>query len=159
MRYADCVGTPQERLERKLVRTPNGCLEWTGSRSPDGYGMIGDGAGKVVRTHRLAWSLVNGPIPEGVLIRHFVCDNPPCCDETHLRSGTNADNTADKMASGHWRGNPHAGAHNTAKTHCPQKHEYDEANTRCTDVQRHCRACGRLAQAAYRLRQKAKVSA
>jgi len=135
---------------------PNGCLEWQGCRDDDGYGAIGDGAGKVVGTHRLSWSLVNGPIPEGQLIRHYVCDNPPCCDVTHLRAGTNANNTADKMASGHWRGNPNAGAHNRAKTHCPAKHPYDETNT-YVNGQRHCRACNRLAQVAYRLRQKATI--
>ena len=75
-----------ERLARRLVRTPNGCLEWQGCALPAGYGVIGFN-GKSALTHRVAWFLVNGPIPPGVKIRHFVCDNPPCCDETHLRAG------------------------------------------------------------------------
>jgi hypothetical protein len=38
------------------------------------------------------------------------CDNPSCCNPTHLRGGTNADNTADKMAKGRHRLNPRFGA-------------------------------------------------
>ena len=104
--------------------------------------------GKVVRTHRLAWSLVNGPIPVGQLIRHFVCDNPPCCDETHLRPGAGAENAADKFAHGRgWQ---------QAVTHCPQDHAYDEANTYVDSTgRRHCRACIRSTTTRTRARNKA----
>jgi len=87
---------------------PNGCLVWTGYTNPKGYGYIGDGCGGVVLVHRLAWELGVGPIPEGEVIRHFVCDNPPCCDVTHLRPGTPAENTADMLSRnrGRWRSRP-----------------------------------------------------
>jgi hypothetical protein len=98
------------RLKRRLVRQPNGCLEWQGCTGDDGYGQIGDGAGKVVRTHRAAWELANGPIPDGLHVLHH-CDNPPCGEtepseaypEGHLFLGTNDDNVADKMAKGRHR--------------------------------------------------------
>jgi HNH endonuclease len=98
--------SPAERLAAKLVRTPNGCLEYTGYRRPFGYGQIGV-EGKIVAAHRLAWILVNGPIPNDLWVLHH-CDNPPCCqtDQTpgypdgHLFLGTPADNAADRNTKG-----------------------------------------------------------
>ena len=92
-----------ERLTVGLIRAPNGCLEWTGATNPAGYGLM-RANGKVVLTHRLAWALANGAIPDGLQVLHH-CDNPPCCDaETHLFLGTDADNRADMAAKGRGRG-------------------------------------------------------
>ena len=45
------------------------------------------------------------------------------------------------------------GAQQRAKTHCPQGHPYDEANTYIhKHGHRYCRACGRAATARYRQR-------
>jgi len=122
------------RLEQHLVRRPNNCLEWTGLRDKDGYGIITeDGVQK--RAHRVAWALVYGPIPKGEVIRHYVCDNPPCCEPTHLRSGTQAQNIADRDAQGNnWQ---------LKKKHCPQGHEYNGKNlyVNPTTGYRHCRTC------------------
>jgi hypothetical protein len=98
MANVGCRGTPQERFERRLVLMPDGCLEWTGYRLPKGYGTIRI-AGKNVYAHRFAWALAHVPIPTGQWVLHH-CDNPPCCEPTHLFLGTNADNVADKMAKG-----------------------------------------------------------
>lgn len=46
-------------------------------------------------THRLAYYLAHGPIPDGTIIRHS-CDNPPCCEWQHLLAGTHADNVRDR---------------------------------------------------------------
>lgn len=97
--------TITERLNSKSVRTPSGCLEWTGNTDSAGYGQIKIDK-KPVAIHRLAWELVNGPIPDGLCVLHH-CDNPPCWDavdtEHHLFLGTMADNTADMMAKGRQR--------------------------------------------------------
>jgi len=147
----------KQRLECGLVRQPNGCREWQRYTNADGYGMIGDGAGKMLRVHRLAWELAHGPIPEGVDVLHH-CDNPPCGEtepseeypEGHLFLGTHADNMADKA----FKGRTHNG--NEKKTHCPQRHPYDQANTYVTSRgQRHCRACARDKQARRRATQRA----
>jgi hypothetical protein len=134
-------------LAVRLVRMPNGCLEWTGATSC-GYGNIRI-KGKTVKTHRLVWELVNGPIPDGLHVLHH-CDNRPCCQtkptegfpEGHLFLGTPADNAADRVAKGRNGINAQA-----AKTHCRQGHLYDEANTHWYRGRRDCRACNRAAVA------------
>lgn len=127
--------TPAERLSKGLVRRSNGCLEWTGHTDPKGYGKITINY-QSWRTHRLAWTLNRGPIPDGLHVLHH-CDNPPCCEtegDDHLFLGTHVDNMADRDAKG--RG------YNQQKTHCPQGHEYTEANTYFyPNGNRGCRTC------------------
>ena len=43
--------------------------------------------------------MANGPIPPGMHCLHR-CDTPPCVRPDHLWLGTNAENTADKIAKG-----------------------------------------------------------
>ena len=90
-----------ERLLRRLKPGPNGCLEWQGSTTWKGYGHIGRGAPDkgLISTHRAMWEIVFGPIPEGLCVLH-TCDNPPCCEPTHLWLGTHIDNLADRVAKG-----------------------------------------------------------
>jgi len=57
-----------------------------------------------VETHRLAWFLTFGPPKH--LICHD-CDNPPCCNPSHLFDGTTLDNALDCIAKG--RGNRERG--------------------------------------------------
>ena len=136
------------RLYERLVRMPNGCLEWTGAHS-HGYGVLTAG-GKNIYTHRLAWQIVNGPIPKGMFICH-TCDNPPCCDPEHLWLGTNADNTADKVAKGRQGINARA---QSRKTHCKYGHAFDEANTFKVSGRRKCRKCDAARSRANRARKK-----
>lgn len=67
------------------------CWPWMGRKDADGYGVIGTS----VRAHRVAWAYSNGEIPHGMVIMH-TCDNPPCCNPSHLRLGTYADNAHDR---------------------------------------------------------------
>ena len=91
-----------ERLQRRLKVMNSGCQEWTGATARKGYGQIRVDH-KTVQTHRLAWELANGPIPDGMLVCH-TCDNPPCCNVAHLWLGTNDENMADMVGKGRTHG-------------------------------------------------------
>lgn len=77
---------------------PGACWPWLRGTNPDGYGQMSY-KGKVWLTHRLAWTLDNGPIPDGLCILHS-CDNPPCVNPAHLRPGTKANNAHDRDERG-----------------------------------------------------------
>ncbi len=76
---------------------PNECWEWLGGRA-GGYGWARF-EGKTWRSHRLAYRLEVGPIPEGMCICHH-CDNPSCVNPAHLWVGTIADNNRDMTRKG-----------------------------------------------------------
>ena len=74
-----------------------GCLEWTGFKSRDGYGIL-QTSGKLIKAHRVADCNANGKNLEditGLVVRHK-CDNRKCLNPDHLEIGTSADNTRDR---------------------------------------------------------------
>lgn len=84
-----------------------GCLEWDGYRKKQGYGSLSvkvGGEWLQMTANRVAYVLLHGSIPEGLLVRH-TCDNPPCILPAHLVLGTNADNMQDMIARGRSRKN------------------------------------------------------
>lgn len=80
------------------VRQSDGCWEWTGKKTGDGYGCFIFHE-KQVAAHRVSWEIHFGPIPDGLLVLHR-CDNPPCSRPDHLFLGTNSDNARDREAKG-----------------------------------------------------------
>lgn len=86
------------------VRKSDGCWLWTGGRlGQNGYGQFGmrraDGKHYPHYAHRVAWELVNGPIPQGQWVLHH-CDVQLCVRPDHLFLGTQFHNMQDASAKG-----------------------------------------------------------
>lgn len=77
-----------------------GCWTWIGGKTPNGYGHYYTPNGKHSggSAHRAAYTLFNGEIPEGQIIRHK-CRNK-CVNPDHLEVGTYKDNAVDKIRDG-----------------------------------------------------------
>lgn len=134
--YGDPVPAQRPTTEERLLAgvthgeafngTP--CWEWQGGRLPSGYGRLSvDNERRY--THRLAWELFRGPIPDGLFIDHL-CENKRCCNPEHLEPVPPAVNTRRAFQK---------------VTACPQGHPYDDQNTYThpTKGYRKCRACDR----------------
>jgi len=75
------------------------CWPWTGGRFKrrGGYGRVTLNK-KDAYSHRVAFALANLRTPSQCVLHK--CDNPPCCNPSHLFEGTQADNVADCVAKG-----------------------------------------------------------
>jgi hypothetical protein len=79
------------------------CWVWTGRTDRDGYGWFD--IGKLSRqAHRVSMEIRLGRRLNGrkECVLH-ACDNPPCVNPTHLRTGTDAQNYADMIKRGRER--------------------------------------------------------
>jgi hypothetical protein len=74
------------------------CIMWIWGHDSSGYGALRFN-GKPERAHRAMWIQENGPIPEGLLVRHK-CDNRLCTNIEHLELGTIQDNVRDREERG-----------------------------------------------------------
>jgi hypothetical protein len=109
--------TPLEtRLWQRIVKT-DACWLYGGTIMKNGYGAIGRGGrhGGHIYTHRLAFELAYGPIPDGMHVLH-TCDVRNCCRNDdkgwyevngilhprrgHLWLGTHQDNMDDRENKG-----------------------------------------------------------
>jgi len=89
-------------------RGPDECWLWLASGNDKGYGQINADNDKRVNAHRVAWELINGPIPKGKQVLHNCDVRYPvgdttyrrCCNPAHFFLGTTQDNTKDMMSKG-----------------------------------------------------------
>lgn len=124
-----------KRFWSKVSPEPNsGCWLWTGSVNLAQYGRL-TVEGRTHQAHRLSWAIAHGPLHGRMVIDHL-CRNPTCVNPDHLEPVTNQENGL-------------RGDSGRRITHCPQGHEYTEANiywqratgTTGEKTNRCCRTC------------------
>lgn len=104
------------RLFEKFSRG-NGCWEWKGPITWNGYGIFVYGQDHVPKgttAHRAVYQELVGKIPESMQLDHL-CKNKLCVNPSHMEVVTARENLM--------RGETKA-AENVSKTHCPKGHEY-----------------------------------
>ena len=81
---------PDVRLWARVTKTDD-CWLWTGARNDDGYGQIRiDGKNKYA--HRVAYELLVGPIPQGMMLDHRSACPKNCVNPEHLRLADRSQN-------------------------------------------------------------------
>lgn len=130
------------RMQAKMAPQPNGCIHWTGRISKEGYGYVGV-KGTTKPTHRVAYELHVGPIPEGIWIDHAchngdmsclggsTCLHRRCVNPQHLEPVTPRENQHRSHLT------------DASKTACVHGHPFTAENTylRPDGKGRCCREC------------------
>lgn len=122
--------SPSARFARFVSVQPNGCHQWTGAITRDGYGLFNDGE-RIRQAHRFAYTGAHGEVPYGLHLDHL-CRNRGCVNPAHLEAVTPRENVL--------RGRSLA-AQNAKKTHCPKGHPFDERSAKTFRSQRFQRRC------------------
>lgn len=159
--------TDEERLDAFFSKIDFGvgddtCWLWEGSRTSNGYGQF-----RFLdcnwQAHRVAWTLLVGPIPEGMELCH-TCDVRACVNPAHIFVGTHQDNMDDMGRKGRRRtGSPgRRGAWQRAKIQCKNGHPFDDGNTEWIIhlgkyVTRRCVTCRKATANKYARRMRAEV--
>lgn len=151
--FVRLTGTPEERFWPKVNKYGplpehrpelGPCWPWTGALDPNGYGRFGlSKTRRTVLAHRFAYTLLVGPIPDGLEPDHL-CRVHPCVKAianeqgpAHLEPVTHAVN----MGRSYW----------ATAGHCKRGHPFDEANTYWTSAgKRQCRICHRERERRWR---------
>jgi hypothetical protein len=120
------------------------CWIWTGALVK-GYPYVTIGKRKR-RAHRVTYEMLVGPIPDGLTLDHL-CRRTSCINPRHLEPVTSKVNILRSEGPG---------AHNAAKTHCPQGHPYSRENTRLVSGRRECIECRRATWTRWNNRNRAR---
>ena len=129
-----------DRLWAKVTKdpSPSGCWTWTGCLVR-GYGQIQGEGPERIYTHRLAYQLLVGEIPEDLVLDH-ICRNRACCNPDHLEAVDLRTNILRGIAPS---------AVNARRTFCTNGHPLNGDNLLIEpDGHRKCRSCRRMHQAA-----------
>lgn len=122
----------KDRFWLKVSLQQHGCWEWqAGLYNATGYGQFWlNGKGELA--HRIAYTLINGLIPEGLAIDHL-CRNRRCCNPAHLEAVTDKTNILRGVSPS---------ANNHRKTHCRKGHAFSPSNTIINAQNRRlCKTC------------------
>jgi hypothetical protein len=125
------VPTFAERFWQR-VDAAGDCWIWTAYTDAAGYGVFREGTLRL-RAHRVAYELLIGPIPEGLVIDHL-CRNTSCVNPSHLEPVTTRVNTLRGVGPA---------ARQAQQTHCKRGHEFTPENTylELGGRKRVCRTC------------------
>ena len=125
--------TVEQRFWSKVDRG-DGCWAWLGTPTEKGYGRL-DVDGRFWMAHRYSYTLLVGPIPDGLQIDHL-CRNRLCVNPAHLEPVTQRENIVRGISPA---------AMNASKTHCKRGHEFTPENTGVdASGGRYCRTCKRF---------------
>jgi hypothetical protein len=111
--------------EKVDIKGPDECWEWMASRVRGKYGRF-RWNGKTRRANRFAFFVTNGYWPE---VGRHDCDNPGCCNPSHILNGTTLENNRDIVRRG--RNNPPSGANH----YCAKLTEQDVRAIRAANPQ------------------------
>jgi hypothetical protein len=106
-----------------------GCTLSTGRLDRDGYAYWGK-----TRAHIHAWTVANGPVPDGMVLDHL-CRRRACSAVHHLEPVTQSENEKRKS----WR-------YRARRTHCPKTHNLRTNGVITPEGGRVCRQCNREAE-------------
>ena len=147
-------GRTLKRYQDKVSQSdaPGGCWLWTGGKSAGGYGGLvvhRNGVKRFLPTHRLAYTLAYGEIPEGLIIRH-TCEEKLCVNPAHLEALTHTEKIRYYVRVGR----PKAEA-------CSKGHPFTPDNTYIAEkdgyTYQRCKICAREANDAWRRRKGIRV--
>lgn len=87
---------PRRTLENFLsnFKVGDGCWNWAGKTSPQGYGRFRFQGSRQHLAHRFSFETFKGRIPKGKHVCH-TCDDPSCINPNHLFLGDHSDNMRD----------------------------------------------------------------
>ncbi len=123
-------GVP-ERITKRLTKRRNGCWSWSGAHTGGGYACVWwNGSQRTL--HRVLYERLRGPVPEGLVLDHVVCEDKSCPNPWHVEPETNARNMLRSPLA--------PATINAAKTECVNGHSLDDAYVR-PDGRRRCRTC------------------
>ena len=89
----------QELLNKKIVLS-NDCWTINTHKNGNGYRRFEikiDGKRVKHYLHIESYKIYKGEIPQGLYVRHVVCNNPSCFNPEHLEVGTQKDNMQDAV--------------------------------------------------------------
>ncbi len=116
------------------VNLESPCWNFQGMGAP--YGRV-QYEGKLWLAHRYMWTMMRGPIPEGMHVHHL-CFSQRCVNPQHMMLVTRQEHPKHHLV-----------------THCPQGHPLDAANTyphitKDGRQDRQCRICRSVASKKYK---------
>jgi hypothetical protein len=132
---------PESIATRIIIDPETGEWIWSGRLDKDGYGRYGKQL-----VHRVVFTLLAGPIPDGLTLDHvkaWGCTSRACCSPWCLQPVTLRENIL--------RGTSPS-AINAAKVRCDHGHPFTRANTYRWQGKRSCRICTRRRARQYRRR-------